>query len=122
VTSRILPYDEYVRLTGTAIECAIAALPRDARVLVVEDGDRLVAHAVLMNIVHVHGVWIDPTRVEKLGVATRLWRLFVRAAREMGATTSVMTDCDSEPLRALLARVGGQAYAYQPYTVPIGVE
>ena len=120
MTSRELPRSEYAKLRDTTIGGVLAAIPDDGIVVVVEDGDRIVGHAVLLRVVHVHGLWIDETAT-KTGTATRLWRRLVASARSMGATTSVMTDCDSEELRTLLVRAGAQAFPYQPYIVPIGV-
>lgn len=117
--TRELPLAEWYRLQGTELETAWPHLPLRARVLVVEDGDRIVACWALVPLVHAEGVWIDPAYRKKASVVGRLLQAMRATARTMGAKT-VWTAAQSDEVRALVDHLGGFALPGTHYIVTIG--
>lgn len=75
MTTRILPREDYGRLVGTLLECAISSLPVDSQVVVVEDNGAIVGCAALYPVWHLDGVWVAPAYRKKTTVARRLVRV-----------------------------------------------
>lgn len=88
MTSRILPVAEWPRLVGTEAEGLWPSLNETARVLVVEDGDRIVGVTVLMTVQHADCVWIHPDYRTRVSVWRRL-----RAAIEQHADAVYVAAC-----------------------------
>lgn len=61
MTSRLLPREEWAKLTGTQLETVVPVLEQleGAKVMVVEDADRIVACVALYPLWHLEGLWID---------------------------------------------------------------
>lgn len=74
MTTRLLPADEWPKLAGTLLDPAWRAFdPVQARVLVVEEGSRIVGCAALFPAWHAEGAWIAPEYRGRLSVGRRLW-------------------------------------------------
>lgn len=71
--TRILPPAEWPRLRGTLLESVWPRLdPASAFIRVVEDGDRIVGHAVLFAAWHLEAAWMAPGYARRIGVGRRL--------------------------------------------------
>lgn len=106
MTSRILPPDEWPKLTGTEAETVWPLLnPAQAHVLVVEDGSVIVGCWVLMPVLHAECLWIADAHRGKASVARRLWTGMRRLALSLGVST-VATAAISDDVRGLLDHVG----------------
>lgn len=119
MTSRILPPEEWPRLAGTELETSWPQLPRDAQVVVVEDGSRIVACWAVFRIVHVEGAWIAPKyRKRSPRITIGLLRAMQRAARAWGADY-VWTGACTDDVRDLIWKLGGKPIPFDCYALPI---
>lgn len=106
LTRRDLPREEWPRLAGTELESIWPVLPEDARIVSVEDGDRIVGCWGAFWQLHAEGVWIAPDHRGHAAVARHLLTGMRRIARESGART-VATAGVTEDVIALLRRFPG---------------
>lgn len=119
MTSRVLPREEWPRLTGTELETSWPYLdPVNAQIVVVERGDAIVACWALMRVVHVEGVWIAPEYRGAFGVVKRLLAAMRGCARAWGASY-VWTGAISDDVRALIGKLGGKPIPFDCYAMPI---
>lgn len=106
MTTRQLPPEEWHRLAGTDAAAALGQLdPRWACIMVVEDGDRIVAHHILLFVLHAEALWVDPAYRHGLA-GGRLWHAVQREAASMGVH-ALMTASIDPSVDALIAREGG---------------
>lgn len=102
MTTRILPPEEWSRLDGTEAGPALPYLdPLESRIIVVEDGARIVGCWAVLRLVHVEGLWIDPDYRKHPGVARRLFAATWRLVKAW-APRWVMTAAVTEDVKALL--------------------
>ena len=119
MTSRILPPDEWEKLAGTEAEALWPHLdPDNSRVLVVEDGDRIVATWTALRVVHLECVWIDPEYRGAFGVVKRLLRGVREIAKGWGART-VVTSAMTDQVRALAKSLHGTPLPGEHYVMPM---
>ena len=118
MTVRVLPRDEWGKLTEV-INIGPACREGDAQVLVVEDGKRIVATLGVFRIAHFEGLWIDPEYRGNPGLARKLMKAGVTAAKQWtdefvwGASGSHHTD-------DLFERAGGVNAPISTYIIPLG--
>lgn len=118
-STRVLPPEEWPRLAGTELEALWPKLdPARAQVVVVEHEAAIVGAWAVFPIVHVEGLWIAPECRGKVGVARRLHRAMLEAARGMAAPF-VWTGAESDDIRRLIAHVGGYRIPYESYVMPV---
>ena len=117
--SRVLPPAEWSRLADTDIPSVFPYVtPETMRVIVVEDGDRIVAACALLTIVHLEGLWVHPEYRHKPGVARRLLTATLTLARSM--TRWAMTAAQDDTVRRLLTKhLGAVHVPGDMYIVPI---
>lgn len=117
ICTRILPRDEWWRH-----EQAILVLPGiqadDVDVVVVEDGDRLIAAMTVFRATHFEGLWIDPER-KGLGAARSLLRLAEALALTRG-NTWVLAGASDDRMRSILGKMEARKLAMEPYLLKIG--
>lgn len=119
MTSRILPPEEWPKLVGTEAETLWPHLdPANSRVLVVEDGDRIVGTWTVLRVVHVECVWVHPEYRGAFGVVKRLLRGMRDIARSWGART-VFTAATTGQVRALITSLQGQALPGEHFVIPL---
>jgi ribosomal protein S18 acetylase RimI-like enzyme len=106
MTTRILPVEEWPRLVGTELEGAIAILPKEAKVLVTEDGEDIVACLAVLPIMHVEGLWVAPSH-RRNGVGQNLWTAMQRQLALHGVGTVVAGSVSAE-MDGILAGLGGE--------------
>lgn len=74
-STRVLPHDEWERVRHTEVGPALDTFdPEKTEIIVVEDGDKIVATWTKMRIYHCECVWVDPDYREKPSVVRALWR------------------------------------------------
>jgi N-acetylglutamate synthase-like GNAT family acetyltransferase len=119
MTTRILPPEEWERLSGTELGEVWPILPPACtKVLVVEDTDgRIIGCWALMNLYHAEGLWIAPDHRGKGSVARRLIRDMSKELRELGATT-VITAAIDPAIVGYLERMGAEALPAS-YAMPV---
>lgn len=106
MTTRVLPPEEWPRLVGTDAEAVLGQLdPRWTSVVVVEDAGRIVAHHLLVHVVHAEGLWVDPAYRHGLA-GGRLWHAVQREAARLGVH-ALMTASIDPMIDTLIAREGG---------------
>lgn len=104
MTTRILPQAEWSRLSETEIPQALPYLnPDDVRIVVVEDGDRIVGAWAVLRQVYLEGVWIAPEYRKRGTVAGRLLTRTLAVARQW-APTWAMTGATTKDVAGLLVK------------------
>lgn len=117
--TRILPVDEWPRLSGTELETAWPHLrPEDTSIIVVEHENQIVGCWAVVRYVHVEGVWVHPDHRRRGGVARRLLAAMWRTARGLGAG-AVLTGAMSDDVRGILDGLGASRLPGDHYVVPI---
>lgn len=106
MTTRILPIDEWPKLSGTEAGLITHALdPERSHVLVVEQNEEIVGCWVLMNVLHAECLWIAPAHRGHTSVARRLWAFMQHTAQTLGVPV-VATAALTDDVRELLDHVG----------------
>lgn len=106
MTSRVLPVEEWPRLRGTDAERLWPTLdPLRTVVVVVEHEGLIIAHHILLFVLHAEALWVHPDHRHGT-VGGRLWQAVKRAVLNSGARGFVTAACDDR-VRALIAHVGG---------------
>lgn len=118
MTTRSLQPSEWHRLSTDYAAVLPHVQPSDVEIVVVEDGDRIVASWAVMRIVHLEGLWIDPDYRGRVSVARRLYRATM-AAVQRWTTGWAMTGADTDTVRAMLATVGAVHVPMDVYVMPI---
>ena len=122
LTTRLLPLADWPRLTGTELESVWPILdPARAQIIVVADGDQIVACWALIDVAHVEGLWIAPTHRKRGKVLTRLIAAARAAARARGIRAVGTTACSAE-VRGLLDHYGAVRVPGDSYVFPVEQE
>lgn len=104
MTSRILPQDEWHRLSGTDLPKALPYVkPEDAQIVVVEHDGEIVGAWGVLRIVHLEGVWIAPAYRGRGSVARRLLAATLKAAQAWAGSWA-MTGADTDDVRRLIEK------------------
>ena len=119
MTTRILPVKEYSKVAHTGVEAWLEhAVPADTSIVVVEDGDRVVACWAVLRVTHLEGVWIDPAYRHRVSVVSRLLAATFQVARQFG--TWAMTGAQTDDVRRLITKhLRGQRIDMDTYVVPL---
>lgn len=112
--ARILERGEWDRLPATLAPLFSAIDTHGAAVLVVEDGDEVVACVALLNLPHLEGAWIAPSRRKNPAVGKALVLGIVRLVLER-TTGWVLASSDEESVVRLLEHLGAER-------LPVGME
>lgn len=109
MTDRVLPYEEWGRLAGTALGSVASQLnPATTQIAVVEDdAGQIVGCWAACTVVHAEGAWIAPAYRKRASVTVRLWRRMRHLIRAAGAS-GVVTGAESPEVVALLERTRAQ--------------
>jgi alkylation response protein AidB-like acyl-CoA dehydrogenase len=120
MTTRILPPEEWHRLTGTEVESIVPGLdPAQTAVLVVEDGAAIIGTWVLLRMVHVECFWIAPAHRGKAGVAARLLRT-MRGLLPAWGSTCPITGSVTPEMTSMIERLGGIKLPGDQFALPMG--
>jgi hypothetical protein len=117
--TRVLPAAEWPRLVGTELETVIPTLsPAFATVLVVEQGDRIVACWALVSILHCEGLWVHPDCRHSVGVNGRIWAGMRKLVTDAGAS-AVLTAAITPEIETLILKRGGTALPGTHFRLPM---
>jgi len=120
VTDRILPQEEWERLDGTEIAEALPYLkPSDVQIVVVEDGERIVAAWAVLRPVQLEGVWIAEDYRKRGMVAGRLLAATMAVARATGAQWAYTGATTQEVANLLTKHLDAVKYPADTYLVPL---
>lgn len=123
MTTRLLPPEEWGKLAGRDIAALFPLVAADdLQVVVVEDGDRIVACWAAVRIVHFEGVWIDPAYRHRPSVIKRLVRETFTAARRWADKWAMTAAADEDVRRLITKHLGGVAVPSDQYIVPLSGE
>jgi hypothetical protein len=94
--------------------------PGAVDIVVVEDGDKIVASLVVMKVSHIEGLWVDPAVKGNAGVMRALLRLTGAVARRRGESW-VMGGAskDSPKMRSFMKRLGGAPIEAEFYALRV---
>lgn len=101
LSHRVLPREEWERLTGTLLEVAIHALPDDARVVVVERDGEIVACSALFSRWHQEGTWETEDVRGNAAVGRHLVKAIRDEIRAVGASEVLMMATTPETSRLI---------------------
>lgn len=120
MTSRVLPPEEWKRLTGTELETVMPYLraDHDAHVIVVEEDGRLVGCWAMVRIWHAEGLFISPDHRGKSAVARHLLRMLKRVGSALGVP-GVMTASMSDDVTHLLNTYGATQLPGTHWLMPL---
>ncbi len=115
---RTLPKEEWNRLTEVP-NIGPALRPEDCQVLVVEDGNRIVATLGAFRVTHFEGLWIDPAYRGNPGLARKIMKAGVTAAKKW-TDEFVWAASGSDHTDDIFSRLGGVKAPIETYIIPLG--
>ena len=114
--ARVLPKEEWHRLGDLPIsELVEFVKPEDVRVVVVEDGEKIVATMTVLRITHLEGTWIDP-EYRKPGTVRALLRGAAQASEEW-TNSWVITGAVTKEISDIIKRMGGLAWPMESLVI-----
>lgn len=120
--TRILPPEEWPRLKGTEAERAWPGLnPENTRILVVEEGEDIVACWAFLRVVHAECIWVKPSHRGLVSVARRLFKGLRETAAAWGVTR-VITGAVSPDVVDLIDRFGGYPMPCESFVLPVEIQ
>jgi hypothetical protein len=121
ITTRALHPDEWEgRLVETELPALLPYLtPANTSVVVVEDGEKLLASMAVMRVTHYEGVWIAPEARGNLGVTRSLLRMASVFPKTRGETF-VFGGAADDRMRDILQRMGGAPMPLEFYALSLG--
>jgi hypothetical protein len=117
--TRILPPEEWAQLERTNVPTFPGVRPEDSAIVVVEDGDKVIACMTVLRATHFEGTWIDPEH-RNAGVTRGLLRLATAVGKSWG-TEWVFTGAANEDdhTKSLIGRLGGVLLPMSTYVLPL---
>lgn len=118
--ARILPREEWPKLAVTGIHPMETTLrPEDVQMIVVEDGDRIVASMGTFRVTHFESLWIDPEYRGNAGLGRRLIRAGFSAAKKW-TDKWVWGASDTPHMNDVIGRIGGVKLPIESFMIQIG--
>lgn len=118
--TRVLPPEEWSRLTLEQVPSVLPCIrPEEMEVIVVEDGDRIVACVSVMRMTHLDGVWVAPEYRGNAGVGRRLLR-GMRESAERWCESFLAAGASNEHAENLIEKMGGIRMPMDHYVIPVG--
>lgn len=120
--ARILPLNEWGRIKDTEIAALLPYVDsQNVAVVVVEDGERIVARWCVFQATHFEGLWIDPEYRGNAGVVRPLLRQAYALPQMRGErwAFSGAEDGPDEQIDRLLRKLGGKRVSIRFYAVPV---
>lgn len=110
--ARILPPEEWDKLPERP---QWAVDPSDISVVVVEDGEKVVACMTVLRATHLEGTWVSPEH-RNAGVVRRLLRLATQTAKSRGSSWA-FTGAADEAMHSILSRLGAAFVPMSTYVI-----
>jgi len=119
MTSRVLPREEWEKLEVSGFPAIGSTLrPEDSEVVVIEDGDRIVATLGTFRVTHFESLWIAPEYRGNAGLGRKLIKAAISSAKRW--TDQWVWGCSgSEHTDDLFVRMGGKKMPVDTYIIPI---
>jgi hypothetical protein len=118
--ARLLPVDEWPRLTGTELEQVWPHLNDDhARIVVVEQDGQIIGCWSAIRYWHVEGAWVHPAHRKRGRVVQYAIALMFSTLRALGAG-AVLTGSLTEDTDALIRHLGGNELPGRSFVIPLG--
>lgn len=121
LTARLLPHDEWFRLTTTPIAADVWQRhdPASLQFVVVEDADgAIVAAWATLICRHVEAFWVHPDHQRRGGALRRLF-VGMRALLTSLGATSVVTMAQDATVAALLTEAGATRLPGETFLLPV---
>jgi hypothetical protein len=121
VNARILLSEEWPLLDGTEADAKDlwrTLNPETSRILVVEDGGKIVGCWAFLRVVHAECLWVAPSHRGVFAVARRLLR-GMREIAGMWGTDRVVTGSVSPSVTDLIEKVGGVPVPAESFVIPV---
>ncbi len=121
MTARVLDFSEWERLPEELDPILMKLSPGTSRVCVIENEEGvIVAHWLLMPVLHAECLYIAPGHRGRVSVGRRLLALMQQTARSLG-WDRVSTASMSEDVTRMLLKIGAEAYPPAlHFSLPIG--
>lgn len=118
--TRVLPKEEWARLNEASGLPALLPYmsPEQVEIIVVEDGERIVASWSVLRVTHFEGLWIDPD-YRNAGVVRRLMRKTMETARQWCGQFA-LTGANTAEVANMVRRIGGVRMPMDCFMVPVG--
>lgn len=118
--ARILPREEWHRLEVSGMAPMQDEMRlEDVQMIVVEDGERIVATMGTYRVTHFEGLWIDPEYRGNAGLGRRIIKAGISAARKW-SDKWVWGSSGTPHMDEVLSRLGGAHVPVKTYIIPIG--
>jgi hypothetical protein len=122
VRARILPPEEYHRLEGRRFpELMPYTAPENMAVVVVEDGDEIVACVSALRVTHFEGLWVSPWHRGNPGIGRALLRLATAIPRVRGEQW-VFGGIEDARMAGFMERLGGVRIPLDLYALWTGTD
>lgn len=118
--ARVLPREEWGKLGVSGIpQIGLTLRPEDVQILVVEDGERVVATMGVFRVTHFESLWIDPEYRGNAGLGRRLIKAGIEAARKW-TDRWVWGASDTDHMNDIISRIGGKPLPIQTHIIHMG--
>ena len=118
--ARVLPVAEWDRLKATGQDHFWPWVsPESTTIVVVEEGDKIIATWTMMKVLHLEGLWAAPEYRGNAGMARRLLRCVGETAKGMGEWIA-LTGAQDDHVRDLLKRTGASKVEMDTFLFPVG--
>ena len=91
----------------------------DVQIVAVEDEGRVVATMAVLRVTHFESLWIDPAYRGNAGVARRLLKRAIEAAKKW-TDSWVWGASDTAHMSDIIKRCSGNAVPVESFIIPIG--
>ena len=120
MVTRLLRADEWHRISETplAFEVWRHLDPSSVQIIIVEDGDAIIACWATMACRHVEGFWVRPDHQKRGGTLRRLFVGMRELLTGLGAST-VLTQAETPEVAALLEDAGATRMKGTSYYLPV---
>lgn len=117
--ARVLPREEWGKLDVSGFPTVGSSLrPEDSEVVVVEDGDKIVATMSTFRVTHFESLWVDPEYRGNAGVARMLLKAGIQSAKKW-TDEWVWGSSGTDHMDDILTRVGAKKMPVSTFVVPI---
>ena len=118
LTRRFLPPSEWHRLNPVFPPLGTTLREDDSQVIVIEDGDRIVASLGVFRITHFESLTVDPEYKGNPAVGRMLIKGAIEAAKRW-TDNWVWGASGTAKMNAFLSRMGGRKMPVETFVVPL---
>ena len=116
--ARILAPDEWVKLETGFEPLGTTLRPEDSQVIVIEEDGKIIASVGTFRVTHFESLWIHPDYRGNAGVARRLMKQAIIAAKKW--TDQWVWGCSgTDHMNDVLIRMGGIKMPVDTFVIPL---